>query len=85
MEQQYMLQCLIGRAEQIAALEAVADLGLEKDERLPDFEAAINMVNGDETEKQKFQMKHVCTLFFITGVKVQQGQSTAFQIRTPRV
>ena len=58
MEQRYTLQRSIGRAEQIAALEAAADLGLEKDERLPDVEAAINMLKAGEMEKRKFQIKH---------------------------
>ena len=48
----------IGRAKQIAALEEAANLGIEKDKRLPDVEEAIVMFKCGEMEKRKFQIKH---------------------------
>ena len=56
MEQWFTLQRSIGWAEQIAVLEAMADLGLEKYEWLHNREGAINMADAGERAKRKFQI-----------------------------
>ena len=65
MDQRWTLQRSIGRAEQIAALEEAANLGIEKDKRLPDVEQAIVMFKCGEMEKRKFQIKHARALLAV--------------------
>ena len=60
-----MLQQLLGRASEIADLEAAAELGIKKDKLLPEIKETIAMFKAGDMTKRKFMVKHVKPMLIV--------------------
>ena len=72
MEQRFTLQQSMGRAEEMAVLEAAEKLDEEKDKSQSDIASAIAMVKEGETEKGKIMIKHTrAMLVLVVGANIK--------------